>query len=536
MKKWLNKFFKNKSSRFLKDRALQSFISVISLIGLIVLIAVFGYVFQRGSALISWDLITGNYNVDRENVYYEGEVLTKDFTAPNDLEEDEYFSTRWGIAIKDGENASGVHIVYISYVDPKSPLRNMKVYSPTVATQVGDYLGEITFQDSEGIEYVVSTSQSAEIAINSFNIYGLITNTYLTTSDGDLETEDEAKNVYYNGDEITTNDFIAPDTLAEDEYFSSKWGIAIKNGVDELGEEVFVITYIDANSPLKQMKTQKQVISVTAGATFETTIFQDSEGIYKVMLPSQGAENALEYFENYGIIYDTYVTTAGGGIRGSIITTLYLILFTLIIALPFGIFTAIYLHEFAPKNSKIVNLIRRMVEMLTGVPSIVYGLLGAAVFIPFVNSFTGKTGGSILSGSLTMAIIILPVIISNTEESLKTIPDEYRQASLALGANKTQTTFKVILKSSLPGILSATLLSIGRIIGESAALIYSIGAVISDRIVVTNSSTSLAVHIWTEMAGESPNFEVASAISIIILLVVLVLNLSVKLIVRKISY
>lgn len=174
--------------------------------------------------------------------------------------------------------------------------------------------------------------------------------------------------------------------------------------------------------------------------------------------------------------------------------------------------------------------------MLTGVPSIIFGLLGAAVFVPFVSSLTAADGGNLISGSLTLAVIILPVIISSTEETLKTIPNAYREASLALGATKSQTTFRVVLKTAIPGILSAVLLSVGRIIGESAALIYAIGTSIKDQIIITEKSTSLAVHIWTIMNAEVPNFELASAISIIILILVLFLSLTVKLVVKKITY
>jgi phosphate transport system permease protein len=200
----------------------------------------------------------------------------------------------------------------------------------------------------------------------------------------------------------------------------------------------------------------------------------------------------------------------------------------LIFALPIGIFTAIYLNEFAKKN-KITNTIRTMIETLTGVPSIIFGLMGLAVFVPLTIRYTPADSANILSGSLTLAVILLPVIIRSTEESLKVVPDDFRQASLALGANNTQTTFKVVLPSALPGILTATLLAIGRVIGESAALIFAIGTAIKDDISIFGKSTTLAVHIWSLMTDEPANIELASTISIIILLIVLVLNISIKL-------
>jgi phosphate transport system permease protein len=138
-----------------------------------------------------------------------------------------------------------------------------------------------------------------------------------------------------------------------------------------------------------------------------------------------------------------------------------------------------------------------------------------------------------LSGSLTLAVILLPVIIRSTEESLKVVPNDFRYASLALGANRTQTTFKVVLKNALPGMLTATLLAIGRIIGESAALIFAIGTAVKDDITIFGRSTTLAVHIWSLMTDEPANIELASTIALIILMIVLVLNLTVKLVSRR---
>jgi phosphate ABC transporter permease subunit PstA len=239
-------------------------------------------------------------------------------------------------------------------------------------------------------------------------------------------------------------------------------------------------------------------------------------------------------FDQAEQIKDMITSTAGGGIRGSIWTTLLLIVLTLAIALPFGIFSAVFLHEFASRTHPVVRILRRLIDMLAGMPSIVFGLLGAAVFIPFVSTFTAAKGGNLISGALTLSVIVLPLIISSTEEALSAVPDDFRLSSLALGANKTQTTFKVVLKSAVPGVLAGTLLAIGRIIGESAALIYAIGTAIKDEIFLTERSTSLAVHIWSVMSGEVPDFETASAISLMILFVVLVLSLGVKMIAKKI--
>ena len=219
--------------------------------------------------------------------------------------------------------------------------------------------------------------------------------------------------------------------------------------------------------------------------------------------------------------------TQGGGIGGSVITTLWLIALTLIIAIPIGVGAALYLNEFAPKN-QITKAIRSFIETLTGVPSIIFGLLGVAIFIPLTVALTDATGGNLISGALTLSVILLPVVIRTTEESLKVVPDEFRQGSLALGASRTQTTFKLIVPNALPGILAAILLGIGRIVGESAALIFAIGALVKDDITLTGKSTSLAVHIYSMMTDEPANIELSSTIAIIILAIVLVLNLSIK--------
>ncbi|MEG0290116.1 MAG: ABC transporter permease subunit, partial [Erysipelotrichaceae bacterium] len=136
-------------------------------------------------------------------------------------------------------------------------------------------------------------------------------------------------------------------------------------------------------------------------------------------------------------------------------------------------------------------------------------------------------------GSLTLSIILLPTIIRSTQEALLVIPNHLRDASLAVGANKSQTIFKIVLPCATPGILTGVLLSMGRVIGESAALIYTMGTFINDSPTILSQGTSLAVHIWSVMSGEQPNFELACAISIILLIFVLCLNITVKLVSKR---
>ena len=245
------------------------------------------------------------------------------------------------------------------------------------------------------------------------------------------------------------------------------------------------------------------------------------------------AEEVVQALENSQGIRRVVFQTPGGGVRGSLISTLMLIGISVIISLPIGIAAAIYLNEYAKKN-KMTNLMRSSIELLAGVPSIIFGLMGVSVLFPITKAL-GINTVSVLLGGLTMAIMLLPLIIRQTEESLKVVPDGLRHASLSLGATQTQTIFKVILPSALPGIITATLLSISRIIGESAALIYTMGTFINDSPKISEGATTLAVQIWSLMSGEQPNFELSSTISIIILLMVLVLNLSVKYITYRLN-
>ncbi len=159
-----------------------------------------------------------------------------------------------------------------------------------------------------------------------------------------------------------------------------------------------------------------------------------------------------------------------GGIFPAIVGTIYLIIGTIIISLPIGIFSAIYLNEYASRN-KFTRIIRLSIVNMAGVPSVVFGLFGLAFFVLLL-----KFGKSILAGSLTLAFLILPVIITTTEEALKAVPATYRQASMALGASKWQTITKIILPQALPGIITGAVLGIGRAAGETAPIMFTVAA------------------------------------------------------------
>lgn len=309
-------------------------------------------------------------------------------------------------------------------------------------------------------------------------------------------------------------------------YYSSIWGVALHDEIDLLGKNVVSVYDVSKNSPLRDM--------VNKGISEENLVLDVNYTIIRIAyhdMPSSlsrfGASQMISELNQVTSIREIEFTTSGGGIRGSIITTFYLIGLTLLMALPIGVGAAIYLNEYA-KINRFNRLLRSFIEMLTGVPSIIYGLMGLAVFVPMIVNLSRATGGNIISGAMTLTVILLPVIIRTTEESLKVVPDDYRFASLALGTSKTQTTFKIVVPNALPGILTATLLAIGRIIGESAALVFAIGATIKDRVTLTDSATSLSVHIWAMMSDEPANIDLSTTIALIILCIVLLLNFSIK--------
>ncbi|MFP4178176.1 MAG: phosphate ABC transporter permease PstA [Acholeplasmataceae bacterium] len=323
-----------------------------------------------------------------------------------------------------------------------------------------------------------------------------------------------------------------PSDASDDEsHYSAKWGVALKDDTDLMGKNIVVVSHIHEDSPFLSM-IDKGVGDEGLSLGVDYSIIRIAFEGKPTALSRYGAEEMVEALDENDTFRELEYVTTGGGIRGSIITTIYLIGLTLLIALPIGISSAVYLNEYA-KNTRVTRTIRSLIEMLTGVPSVIYGLMGLAVFVPITVSLTRATGGNLISGSLTLAVILLPVIIRTTEESLRVVPDELRFASLALGASRTQTAAKVVLPNAFPGILTATLLAIGRIIGESAALVFAIGTAIKDEVRLTEKSTSLAVHIWSMMTDEPANIELSSTIALIILIIVLSMNISIKLLTKR---
>lgn len=213
----------------------------------------------------------------------------------------------------------------------------------------------------------------------------------------------------------------------------------------------------------------------------------------------------------------------------ALVNTLFMTVLSLIIAVPIGIFSAIYLTEYAKRGNKLVGIVRITTETLSGIPSIVYGLFGSLFFVKACDFDL-----SLLSGALTLSIMILPLIMRTTEEALIAVPDSYREGSFGLGAGKLRTVFRIVLPSAVPGILSGVILGIGRIVGESAALVFTAGTVAEVAKGLFSSSRTLAVHMYA-ISGEGLYIDQTYATAVVLLLLVIVINALSGLIAKKIG-
>jgi phosphate transport system permease protein len=213
----------------------------------------------------------------------------------------------------------------------------------------------------------------------------------------------------------------------------------------------------------------------------------------------------------------------------SIFNTVFITFLTLLIAVPIGIFSAVYLVEYAKKGSKLVKIIRVTTETLAGIPSIVFGLFG---FLAFVIAL--GWGYSMIAGVLTLVMMVLPTIIRTTEEALLAVPNSYREGSFGLGAGKIRTIFKIIVPTAIPGILSGVILAIGRIVGETAALIYTSGTVAETATSLTDSARTLSVHLYC-LLSEGLFTEQAYATAVILLLLVVGINALSNFIAKKLA-
>ena len=222
-------------------------------------------------------------------------------------------------------------------------------------------------------------------------------------------------------------------------------------------------------------------------------------------------------------------TSENVSLMPALVNTVIMTAVSLLIAAPLGIFAAIYLVEYAKRGNKLVEIIRVTAETLSGIPSIVYGLFGFLLFAVELG-----WGYSMFGGALTMAIMILPLIMRTTEEALKSVPDSYREGSFGLGAGRLRTVFKIVLPSAVPGILAGVILGIGRIVGETAALMYTAGTVAGIPENLMGSGRTLSVHMYV-LSNEGLYTNQAYATAVVLLIIVIGINALSGVIARKIA-
>ena len=228
-------------------------------------------------------------------------------------------------------------------------------------------------------------------------------------------------------------------------------------------------------------------------------------------------------------IFSFTYTSDNASLMPALINTIIMTLLSLVIAVPIGIFSAIFLVEYAGNQNGFIKIIRLTTETLSGIPSIIYGLFGMLFFVSALHM-----GFSILTGAFTLGIMILPLIMRTTEEALRSVPDMYREGSFGLGAGKLRTIFRIVLPSAIPGILAGVILAIGRIVGETAALIYTAGTVAGVANGLLGSGRTLAIHMYV-LASEGLYMNQAYATSVVLLVLVIIINQLSSLVAKKLE-
>ena len=217
-------------------------------------------------------------------------------------------------------------------------------------------------------------------------------------------------------------------------------------------------------------------------------------------------------------LFEWKYTTDNLSLMPALLNTILMTLLSLLIAVPLGVFAAIYLVEYAKRGSKLVSIIRMNAETLAGIPSIVYGLFGMLFFVT-----TLKLGFSMLSGALTISIMILPVILRTSEEALMSVPDSFREGSFGLGAGRLRTVFRVVLPDAIPGILAGVILGVGRTVGETAALLYTAGTSSDTVSGIMDSARTLSVHMYA-LSQEGLYINQTYATAVVLLIIVVGIN------------
>ncbi|MCE5188274.1 MAG: phosphate ABC transporter permease PstA [Eubacteriales bacterium] len=214
-------------------------------------------------------------------------------------------------------------------------------------------------------------------------------------------------------------------------------------------------------------------------------------------------------------LFEWRYSTENLSLLPALLNTVLMTLLSLVIAVPLGVFAAIYLVEYARRGSRLVRIIRMNAETLSGIPSIVYGLFGMLFFVTYL-----KLGFSMLSGALTLSIMILPVVLRTSEEALMSVPDSFREGSFGLGAGRLRTVFRVVLPDAVPGILAGVILGVGRIVGETAALIYTAGTASDTVSGLMDSARTLSVHMYAlSQEGLYVNQTYATAVVLLVIVV-----------------
>ena len=228
-------------------------------------------------------------------------------------------------------------------------------------------------------------------------------------------------------------------------------------------------------------------------------------------------------------MFEWRYTTENLSLLPALLNTILMTLLSLLIAVPLGVFAAIYLVEYAHRGSRLVRVVRMNAETLAGIPSIVYGLFGMLFFVTAL-----KLGFSMLSGALTLSIMILPVVLRTSEEALMSVPDSFREGSFGLGAGRLRTVFRVVLPDAIPGILAGVILGVGRIVGETAALIYTAGTASDTVSGIMDSARTLSVHMYA-LSQEGLYINQTYATAVVLLVIVVCINALSASLARKFS-
>lgn len=430
-----------------------------------------------------------------------------------------------GIGRALGETMAVVMVAGNSVAYPDSLFNSFRVLTANIVMEMG-YAGEVqqgalvatgvillVFVLIVNLIFGAISKKTIKSAVNKTGLFSRI-----------FKKDDEKSNVtgkITNG--IATDEKSGVKNIVTSDVTTDKKNDA-KNGVTKRN-----IVFEKIGDFFSSLKYKMKTASVGAGVSVGAGIFA---GITLLLIIGFVlVKGAPTLFTNPHLLFGKYEFNSEKiTILPSIVTTLMTVALSLLVAVPIGICTAIFLNEYAKKNNVFIKIIRGAIDLLNGVPSIVYGLFGMITFVALI-----KGRSTIMAGSLTVGIMLLPTIVRSTEESLKSVQDSLREGSFALGAGKMRTIFKIVLPSALPGILSAIILSMGRVISESAPFIYTMGSVISAMPGgYFDSNATLAVALY-RLSGEGWYVNEAYATAVVLIVLVLALNFLAELIAGKLN-